>query len=368
MFLSGALLFGCGGGDTSVVANGDAAGSGAAAEGESAAQDDSAEQSGSAESNDGSATDDAAERDPSVGPLEAVLGFGGDPEEMQADQMEQMRKAEESIAACMRAEGFEYTPFVPDTSSNDFAAFDFDETDREAVAERGFGMSTSFGDSFGAGLGSDSMPEDPNQTYVQSLTEAEREAYFTTLHGDMPDPTEVSDVDGEEGSNMMFEPSGCQGEAFEEQFAQFAILEEYEDDFEAMGERFYADPRIVEMNKSWTVCMREAGHEFTDQDKMYEAVSSRMDELFGSPMEMSMDEELTEEEFNALTDAEKEAMFAMPAIDEEKLAEIQTYEKSVALANFDCDDGNAEARMEVQHEYEQLFLDENPDILTKTGS
>lgn len=362
---AGFLLVGCGGGDDpSVTTDGDAAAASAEGSTEAAAgaTGDATEAEGSnggGQADDSSATQ--AERDPSVGPLEALLGFGGDPEEMAADQLEQMRKGEEMIAECMRAEGFEYTPFVPDNAA-DFMSVDFDESDRDVVAEQGFGMSTTFGDAYSETALGEENP-DPNQGYVESLSEADQEAYYRTLYGDMPDFGEEP-LDGEDEDMTAFEPSGCQGEAFKEQFAQFAVFEEYGDDLDTMFERFSADPRIVELDQKWAECMRTAGYEYTNPESMWDDVSGRMDSLFESSDPMTAElEAMSEEEFNALTDTEKEAVFAPPVFDEEKLAEVQTYEKAVALANFDCSEGEKGERLEIQHEYEQLFIDENPAIL-----
>ena len=36
-----------------------------------------------------------------------------------------------------------------------------------------------------------------------------------------------------------------------------------------MWQRIEADPRIVEANEAWAVCMSEAGHEYADQGAMY---------------------------------------------------------------------------------------------------
>ena len=93
---------------------------------------------------------------------------------------EQERKANELAVACMTAQGFEYIPEsesidIPDAYSDD----ELPPESREWAEKYGYGISTIFADQFsGAGEGH----QDPNQEYLDGLSEAEVEAFEPVVH------------------------------------------------------------------------------------------------------------------------------------------------------------------------------------------
>ena len=110
----------------------------------------------------------------------------------EAAAIEQQREAERAIASCMAEKGFEYTP----TDANQMVSFrgpqdDFDPGSDEWINKYGFGISTQrfpqsmVGDLAGFSDEGFFGPEvdfvDPNQEYVEGLSEGEREAYQEAL-------------------------------------------------------------------------------------------------------------------------------------------------------------------------------------------
>ena len=115
-----------------------------------------------------------------VSPLSEFLspGSGSDDAAMAASS-EKEKKVQESAAACMTEQGFDYVPFVhplTDTSSMD----DLDYASRAFVEKYGYGISTM---NTAVSSTTESTVIDPNEAIVEAMCEAEREAYFAALWG-----------------------------------------------------------------------------------------------------------------------------------------------------------------------------------------
>ena len=75
-------------------------------------------------------------------------------------------------------------------------------------------------------------------------------------------------------------------------------------------------------------------------------------------------EDLTEEDFENMTEEELDAIFSQPPdIDEGLLAEVQDYEIAMALANFDCGGQNPDLWTEVAEEYQAEFIEQNLSLI-----
>lgn len=179
-----------------------------------------------------SATDEPT-RSPGVrSPLAELLGYSTDPADQAAEQqrfIEQERKVQQAVADCMKQEGFEYIAqdpavFMGSSTFDEDIAFD----SKEWAEKYGFGMSTTFGSDGFAGPGT-TPPTDPNQAYVESLSEAERAAYHKALYGEVPafDPTSASTT-----AMAAFEPSGCDGEARRATDTSQAFYSEFGDEMQ----------------------------------------------------------------------------------------------------------------------------------------
>lgn len=310
--------------------------------------------------------------------------FGGpnmdDPEAAEAQFREQEMQVQEAIRSCMAEQGFEYVPVQQPEAS--FATFD--ESDREEqVREQGFGITTWYGNE-------DQMAEeatefeDPNQDYVEGLSDSEREAYYEALHGD-PEEDMTEQVDPDTGEEVMVGSgfgSGCDGQAREEAMgdpeAQNALWEELQPAFEQMQERIQADPRMVEANEAYSTCMADRGHEIESREDMWETVhqdfQERMDEIvgpnggFADPFEGWSEDEI-EAFFEEKSQDEIDAFFAeaesesRASIDEEALETLQQEEIDMAVDDFECGKDLDELRQEVSADYEQDIIEEHRDTL-----
>jgi hypothetical protein len=296
-------------------------------------------------------------------PIAALLGFdtGADPDDQEAEFLEQERQIQEQIRQCMAEQGWEYQPI----DQSQFIAFGpgDDLSIEERALEYGYGFSTYFDEEeFFTGP----EFEDPNQEYVESLSDAERDAYYRALYGDSP---EIDPSLSEEEIEEIFEnfvPTGCEPAAYEDAFGggeQEIFYQTFDEQLQQMYERIESDPRIVAEQEAWSACMAEAGYPFSSHEDLYQELDRRMQPVWES--QAFPGEDLSPEEIEAMSDEEREALFNRPPdVDEELLAEVQEYELALAAADLSCPGTTflpSEARFEVMAEYEQAFIDENAD-------
>ncbi|KAM9866461.1 hypothetical protein ACIFOC_00665 [Leucobacter aridicollis] len=311
--------------------------------------------------------DKAAEID--EGPLSKYLSALWDGEEMTEEAMqEEQLKVEELVAACMQKEGFEYEP---DTQSMTFFAGDEEEMDgpqwgsKEFAEQYGYGFFDSPWNNQPEEEGNEYV--DPNQEYVESLSESEQQAFYEVLYG--PRPTEEQMAEMEEGGGYTSDwtQEGCQGAARHEisqeaQGAQAAYEDpEFADLFEAMNEVWGMEPseEMTALNTEWAACMADSGYgQFSTPDDAQNSIMEASNELYGGGEYVEGEEP---------KEPSKEKM------DELKKLEIET-----AVADFECKDkvGYEKKSTKIMHAQEQKFVDEHKAELdamlakyqTKSGS
>lgn len=293
--------------------------------------------------------DSAASPEYEPGPLEAYFTeiYGGPQDEDAANA--QMMRIEEATAACMAEQGFEYIPMDYSQQGGSFVVTE-DEIPwgtREFAEQYGYGITTQ-------PMQEEMIPDenaeewiDPNQEYVEAMSEAEREAYYIALYGEQ---TFEESADGE-AQEYDWTQAGCSGRAQQEANAvgidadQMSALEE---EMNAMWEAMAVDPRFAALDEAWATCLADAGFPgFTRMGEAEEAFSERANKVYEEAYS-DQTQEMTEEEYMA--------------IDEEvqrQLAEISSEEIETAVADFTCrEEVRYEATSrEISLEYEQEFVD-----------
>ena len=296
-------------------------------------------------------------------------------EDQEAQWADQERQRQQLIVECMAEQGFEYIP-VDYGDQAFFGGFDdeLDPTSREWAETYGFGFTTFDGMDEGFEENVDEWV-DPNQEYVEGLTEGARDAYYEALYGTPPDYD--PNLSEEEFNQLLeenpdlFAPQGCDGEAWEatNDFAQVDdVYQVLGDKFEELYERVDADPRIAAFEREWAECMTGKGHAYADMDEMYEALSERSNELWNYDDYVDPFEGLSEEEIQNILDTTSEEelneMFAGPEPDPELLAEVQEWEIALAVDSFDCGGTSQwEDWQEIFEEYQETFIEENLDAI-----
>lgn len=334
----------CGGSSTTTVESSD--------EGAAASAPENSDSSAETPSNDDEpeSNDNDSSSAPRESPIGDLLGIPVSDDDAMEEYFGQLQKdAEVKIAECMRSEGFEYTP-VDYSQFDNFSGADWES--REFAETRGFGANP-----FPSGEAEEQLRDftDPNQEYLQSLSDGEREAYQTALAGELPDFDPSSD------DEFFFEPAGCQGDAYEAVFSFGQVFEEFGDELEAMEDNFEADPRIVTARGEWSRCMSDAGFSYASADDAREAFFDRYQtimrrsDVFEAP-EIDPDNPPAEGEtlfFDGPPKIKPEVRVELDAILEE--------EKEVAVASWDCSEPVKEVEREVQLEAEQKFVDQYGD-------
>lgn len=316
------------------------------------------------------------------------FGFSGDPEDMEAQMLDQQRLVNEQVVECMAAEGFEW---IPDDESMMFSGLSGDSEGLEYgsdewVAKYGFGISTQMfpqevvgpdlvgmDETMFGGPGDDY--EDPNAEYLATLSEAETEAYNEALYGTDTGP-EIDESMSEEEIDEAFreweannEPTGCMNIAQEEMFGGQDFFLEFGNELEGMWERVESDPRIVEANAQIAECVADKGLSFTSlqdaNEDIWERVEPMQEELFGAMEEIT----ISDEEAEAMSPEELEAMYAPDELSDDakaQLAEIQAEEIELAVAVQDCGGGYSQQQelyQEILFDIETRFVEENEDRL-----
>lgn len=250
-----------------------------------------------------------------------------------AERRARLEAEEETIAACMRDQGFAYTPV--DWSS---AAEEDDRTptperavteaDLEFAAEFGYGVSTQSELS----PGGSTQPEDPNIAYVGAMSLSEQDAYYLSLYG--PGQGEAYWA-GEEPYDWT--KYGCMGLAGHESGRDDLLafdetpFEQVRAEIDALWEAIDQDPRIAEVDHAWSQCMASAGYPGFDTAmsahlSFLEEDMRIMDATYGAAdFDMSTDDYLTSPEYLAA----EQAAAAMRA-------ELVDRETATAVADVQC--------------------------------
>lgn len=184
------------------------------------------------------------------------------------DVNRRLAQMEESIAACMAEQGFDYTPVDWSPTEVDLSAgLDMQVGTLEFAEQFGYGITT---DPFASGL---EDVVDPNEAYVAAMSDAERDAYFAALYGETWADADAAGGDGAAGGDdaepageplddWEWERAGCSGRAQHEVLTagiedeSFTALQE---DMEQLFEDVAGDPRLAQANRDWAACMLDAG-------------------------------------------------------------------------------------------------------------
>lgn len=199
------------------------------------------------------------------------------------DPVEQRRQAlavEEAVVACMREEGFEYqaqdfdSQFDSGGGEEDFALM---QESPEAYGEKyGYGIVRNYelyeepyiGEE--GGFGGPTFT-DPNEDYVMSLSDSERDAYYEVLYG--PQDEQMYDETDPDGTQVMYAPpleeQGCQGNAQLQVVGEDPANDpEIQQAISEMFSGFDNDPRLQSAENDWLDCMGDTLADYDLPDGM----------------------------------------------------------------------------------------------------
>ena len=291
--------------------------------------------------------------------LSAIYGGGlspdATPEEQQQYYNEQQRKIEELVATCMTEQGFEYVPNQPFTGDTPMPVEDTENMwrpeDRDWVEKYGYGAINNPWQERGeapAPMPEPTAPADPNQEYVESLSEAEQQAYYEALYGKPMEPQP-----GEEEVPYDWRNQGCYGAAQHEVSGDNpwemqenkAILDAINKFYESVQN----NPEFAKLDADWAACMTEAGFggfakQMDAQDSIYQLINKYWENVPQTDGEM-------DPKLGTMKDPE--------------YAKIAEQELPLALADLGCREKTdyRQAQLRIQFAAEEQFIADHKEEL-----
>ena len=264
-------------------------------------------------------------------------------------------QAQQQVAECMAAEGFEYVPYVPNF---DDVGFGGAATEEEFIEEYGLGITRDLLEqpSFEDGELPPELEDDPNYAIREGMTAEEQLAYDVALHGEQPD-IDFENMTEEEIDAFFqdFRPDGCYNNAYEELFdheASTEFYEEFGEEIDAMYQAAQADPRVADLQTNWSECMSGLGYDFQEENDAHIFILRRLEEI-GVVGDLEVDPDGMGYGYSsegAPEEGSPEYTAALAVLEEEK---------AIARASSECRGDTEGVFQEVFAEYEQRFIEEN---------
>ena len=242
-------------------------------------------------------------------------------------------KVENEIAACMKAEGFEYVPSDPVAAQAALTGKP-NMSDEEFERTFGHGIATLYGKG--------TAQSDPNARLRAQLGEADRRAYDRTLHGGDPQQTFAYAIDNGDFSDL----GGCTRKATEAAFGGTRLLTTLQRELDELDEAILADSRVVRAQEAWSRCMRAAtGESFEDSEAVEETIRERLEQIVGEPV--------------APGQVAPEGSYDKAAVAQLARLEVEWTNQDLA-----CEEEHiADVEDEVRREKEARFREENAELL-----
>jgi hypothetical protein len=268
--------------------------------------------------------------------LEAQLGFSA------AASPEAQAQVETDIAACMKAQGFEYTPVDP-VARQAALTGKSNLSDEDFTQQFGYGIATLYG------RGSDQA--DPNERIRQSLSPADRRAYDVTLTGGMPEQTYFRAAD----TGDFTELGGCTKQAADKLFGGAELLTTLQRALDDLDQAIQQDQRMVRAQEAWRRCVRDkTGQTFEDSEGLELEIQKQLAAIVGP---LPSGESAPGEFANRTPDR---------PVDQAALAQLRQTEVQYAVADATCEEKHlAPVEEEVTKEKEQQFRDRNAELLRR---
>ena len=269
----------------------------------------------------------AMETGSSADSVEGYLGISG------SGVSRLTRRLEEGLAACMKKEGFVYTP---QSNSIPADALDGGATDRKTYVDKyGYGISTLI-------QPPNKHKKDPNAVYLAALSKADRHSYYIALTGS--DPEKVGTAPA---SPIGFDPKSCVGTitsgVFGNMLAVQALVTKYND----VDKRISANTDVVRAMRDWSACMKKGGFTYTKDGDVRADLNARLAKLSGSS-----------------TRGQGGALFGgNDSIDVPGLKKLQTDELALSKVDWECSKTDLGVRDKVARELRKTFIDENKAAL-----
>jgi len=270
------------------------------------------------------------------GSVEDQLGFT--PSGIQAAQA----RVETETAACMKAQGFEYTPVDP-TAARAALTGKSNLSDEDFQTQFGYGIATLYGRG--------TQQSDPNARIRQSLSPADQRAYDQALSGGKPQQTFSVAADTGDFSQL----GGCTKQATGSLFGGSELRTTLQRKLDELDESIVQDQRMVRAAEQWTSCVREkTGETYEDSEAIEVDIVKRLAAVVGS---------LPEGEFapGAFASLTPEGPYDAAALEKVRALEVEFSNADVA-----CEEKHiVPVEDTVRAEKERPFREANAELLRK---
>jgi len=197
------------------------------------------------------------------GSIEDQLGF------TQSGIQAAQAKVETEIAACMKAQGFEYTPVDP-TAARAALTGKSNLSDEEFQKQFGYGLATLYGRG--------TQQTDPNDKIRQSFTPADQLAYDKALSGGNPQQTFYVAADTGDFGQL----GGCTKQATDSLFGGSQLLTTLQRRLDELDDSIVQDQRMVRAFEQWTTCVRQrTGETYEDSEAVEVDIVKRLAAVVG---------------------------------------------------------------------------------------
>jgi hypothetical protein len=245
-------------------------------------------------------------------------------------------KVENTIASCMKAEGFDYIPVDP-VAQQAALTGKANMSDEEYEKQFGYGITTLYGRG--------TAQTDPNEKIRSGLGEADRAAYDRALSGGKPDQTFAFAVDTGDFSEL----GGCTKKATDRVFGGAQLVQTLQRKLDELDDSIAADQRMVHAQEAWRNCVKDAtGEQYEDAESIEDEIKQRFEKIVGSvvpPGEVAPAG--TQVDMAALRKLQKD--------------ELDLYGKDVACEKKHIDP----VEKKVRQEKETKFKSDNAELLSK---
>jgi hypothetical protein len=262
-----------------------------------------------------------AESDTNGVVVEEALGFSTE------GMLARRARAEYVVRDCMKAQGFEYVPVDPAAQRAELLG-GAKVSDEDFEKQYGYGIATLY-----------------EQRRAQRKKLGPNEAIRARLSdGDHPDANFDEVLDNGDFTRL----GGCTKEAADKTFGGAEIVRTIQQKLDELDNAILADPRMVEVVKQWSNCMREAGYPgLSEQDEVDTVLKKKLEAIVG-------------------TGGDKPGDAAEPSYDKAALTALQRDEVAMVSADVTCERKNITAvETKVRAEYERDFREKNADLMTK---
>lgn len=209
--------------------------------------------------------------------------------EDEAESVESPGTYGQIVAECMAEEGFEYT----DTGAYEVENAPQDETPTgslERAEQDGYGIVPKYSE-VDQTVPDSSVPEDPNEKYLATLSESEMKAYYLALDG-----TYWEEVSSGDDFVWDWEKSGCNGKAAHLIENPFIVGEEPSEEvtpfdeliamMDEVGLQVEDTPQWREVLEQWSSCMAKQSYHYASPSAAQSEFEEKLSELAnpGTPL------------------------------------------------------------------------------------